>query len=81
MEFTEKELKIVLQAVNRYLGEISGATQAERNRMEAVKKIKDKIEGEIGPLKPELTPFDKKMEESLSVLKTGKEKSKKKSKK
>ncbi len=80
MELSEKELKIVLQSLKNYLGEVAGATQAQRNKMEAVQKIIDKIEGEIGPLKPELTPFDKKMEESLSVLKKGKETTKKKKK-
>ncbi len=80
MELSEKELKIVLQSLKSYLGEVAGATQAQKNKMEAVQKIIDKIEGEIGPLKPEITPFDKKMEESLSVLKKGKETTKKKKK-
>ncbi len=78
MEFTEKELKILLQSLARYRGEVAGATQAERNRLESVEKVIGKIEGEIGPLKAERTPFDRKMEESLSVLKTGRESSKKK---
>ncbi len=80
MELSEKELKIVLQSLKSYLGEVAGATQAQKNKMEAVQKIIDKIEGEIGPLKPEITPFDKKMEESLSVLKKGKQTTKKKKK-
>ena len=78
MEFTEKELKILLQSLARYRGEVAGATQAERNRLESVEKVIGKIEGEIGPLKAERTPFDREMEESLSVLKTGRESSKKK---
>jgi len=80
MDFSEKELKILLQSLVRYRGEIAGATQAERNRMESVEKVIKKIEGEIGPLKAERTPFDREMEESLSVLKTGKESKKGKKK-
>ncbi|NOY08816.1 MAG: hypothetical protein GXP33_08230 [Spirochaetes bacterium] len=78
MDFTEKELKILLQSLTRYRGEVAGATQAERNRLESVEKVIGKIEGEIGPLKAERTPFDREMEESLSVLKKGREPSKKK---
>jgi hypothetical protein len=71
MDFSDKELKVVLQALYRFRGEVSGASQAEQNRFGAVESVIGKIEKEVGPLKAEKTGFDREMEESLSVLKTG----------
>jgi hypothetical protein len=69
MEFAAKELKVLLQALYKQRGYASGASQAERNTLATVQKIIEKIEGEIGPLKPARTVFDKEMDKSLSSLK------------
>jgi hypothetical protein len=71
MDFSDKELKVLLQALYRFRGEVSGATQAEQNKFGSVQTVIGKIEAEVGPLRPERTRFDLDMEESLSVLKTG----------
>jgi hypothetical protein len=77
MDFQKKELKMLLQALYHYRGKVSGATQSERHKLETVQGIISKIEEDIGPLTPELTPFDKQMEEALSILKKGKVSNKK----
>ena len=77
MDFLKKELKLLLQSLYHYRGKVSGATQSEQNKLGTVQAVIDKIEAEIGPLTPELTPFDRQMEEPLSVLKKGKVSSKK----
>lgn len=69
MEFAAKELKVLLQALYKQRGYVSGASQAERNTLGTVQKIIDKIEKEIGPLKPAKTVFDREMEKGLSALK------------
>ncbi len=72
MDFQKKELKLLLQSLYHYRGKVSGATQSEINKMETVQAVIDKIEDNVGPLTPELTPFDRQMEEALSILKKGK---------
>ncbi len=71
MDFSDKELKILLQALYRFRGEVSGASQSEQNTFGLVASVIDKIETRVGPLTAERTGFDREMEESLSVLKTG----------
>jgi hypothetical protein len=71
MDFSDKELKVLLQALYRFRGEVSGASQSEQNKSAIVVSVIDKIESKVGPLKAERTGFDREMEESLSVLKTG----------
>lgn len=71
MDFTDKELKVLLQALYRYRGEVSGASQSEQNKAGFVAGVIDKIESKIGPVRAERTGFDREMEESLSVLATG----------
>jgi hypothetical protein len=71
MDFSDKELKVLLQALYRFRGEVSGASQSEQNKFGLVASVIDKIEGKVGPLTAERTRFDREMEESLSVLKTG----------
>ncbi len=78
MEFMKKELKLLLQSLYHYRGKVCGAAQSEKNKLETVQAVIDKIEADIGPLTPELTPFDRQMEEALSVLKSGKVSKKKK---
>jgi hypothetical protein len=69
MDFATKELKVLLQALYRQRGYAAGASQAERNTLAGLQKIIDKIESEIGPLKPARTVFDREMDKSLSSLK------------
>jgi len=71
MEFTREEERILLQALYRFRGDVSGASQSEQNRYAMVEKVIGKIEREAGPLSPERTKFDREMEESLSVLARG----------
>jgi hypothetical protein len=71
MDFSDKELKVLLQALYRFRGEVSGASQSEQNKSATVASVIDKIEATVGPLRAEKTGFDREMEESLSVLKTG----------
>lgn len=72
MDFSDKELKVLLQALYRFRGEVSGASQSEQNQLGVVNAVIGKIEEKAGPIKAERTGFDREMEESLSVLKTGK---------
>lgn len=71
MDFSDSELKVVLQALYRFRGEVSGFSQTEQNKLGLVETVIGKIEGEVGPVKAEKTRFDREMEESLAVLKTG----------
>jgi hypothetical protein len=71
MDFSDKELKILLQALYRFRGEVSGASQSEQNKFGLVASVIDKIETKVGPLRAERTGFDREMDESLSVLMTG----------
>jgi hypothetical protein len=71
MDLSDKELKVLLQALYRFRGEVSGASQSEQNKLALVASVVEKIESKVGPLKSERTGFDREMEESLSVLKTG----------
>lgn len=71
MDFSDKELKVLLQALYRFRGEVSGASQSEQNKLELVSSIVDKIEGKVGPVKAEHTSFDEEMARSLAVLSTG----------
>jgi hypothetical protein len=71
MEFSDKELKTMLQSLYRFRGEVSGPSQSERNKLDAVEEIIGKIEGKIGVLKSEKTAFDREMEEHLSVIAKG----------
>jgi len=72
MDFSDKELKVLLQALYRFRGEVSGASQTEQNKLGLVSAVIDKIETKVGPLTPERTRFDREMDESLAILKTGK---------
>ncbi|HTX72388.1 MAG TPA: hypothetical protein VMC79_06135 [Rectinemataceae bacterium] len=71
MDFNDKELKVVLQALYRFRGEVSGFSQSEQNKLSLVEGVIGKIEGKVGPVTAERTRFDREMEESLAVLKTG----------
>lgn len=71
MDFSDKELKVVLQALYRFRGEVSGFSQTEQNKLGLVEGIIGKIEDKVGPVTAEKTRFDREMEESLAVLKTG----------
>jgi hypothetical protein len=71
MDFSDKELKVLLQALYRFRGEVSGASQSEQNKFGLVVSVIDKIEDKVGPLKAERTGFDREMDESLSILNTG----------
>jgi hypothetical protein len=71
MDFNDKELKVLLQALYRFRGEVSGASQSEQNKLGLVTSIIDKIEGKVGPTRAEHTRFDEEMARSLSVLMTG----------
>ena len=72
MEFSDKELKVLLQALYRFRGEVSGASQSEQNKLGLVSSVIDKIEEKAGgPVKASRTRFDREMEESLAVLATG----------
>jgi hypothetical protein len=72
MDFSDKELRVLLQALYRFRGEVSGASQSEQNKLTLVASVIDKIETKVGPLTVERTRFDREMDESLAVLKTGK---------
>jgi hypothetical protein len=72
MDFNDKELKVLLQALYRFRGEVSGASQSEQNKFGIVVSVIDKIESKVGPLTAERTRFDREMDESLEILKTGK---------
>jgi hypothetical protein len=72
MDFSDKELKVLLQALYRFRGEVSGASQSEQNKFSLVASVIDKIETKVGPLTAERTRFDREMDESLAILKTGK---------
>jgi hypothetical protein len=72
MDFSDKELKVLLQALYRFRGEVSGATQSEQNKLGLVSSVIDKIEVKVGgPIKAPATRFDREMEENLAVLATG----------
>jgi hypothetical protein len=71
MDFSDKELRVLLQALYRYRGEVSGASQSEQNKFTLVASVIGKIETKVGPLTAERTGFDREMDESLSVLTTG----------
>jgi hypothetical protein len=71
MDFSDKELRVLLQALYRFRGEVSGASQSEQHKFELVASVIDKIEKKTGPIRAERTGFDREMEESLSVLTTG----------
>lgn len=71
MDFSDKELKVLLQALYRFRGEVSGASQSEQNQLVVVNSVIDRIEEQAGPIKTERTRFDREMEENLSILKTG----------
>ena len=72
MDFSDKELKVLLQALYRFRGEVSGASQSEQNKLGLVSSVIDKIEAKAGgPVKAPVTRFDREMEESLAVLSTG----------
>jgi hypothetical protein len=71
MDFNDREMKVLLQALHRYRGEVSGATQEEQNKYASVEAVIAKIEGKLGPMRSEKTRFDREMDESLSVLRTG----------
>lgn len=71
MDFSGREMKVLLQALYRFRGEVSGASQSEQNQLELVNSVIGKIEGESGPLTAERSSFDREMAESLSVLATG----------
>ena len=49
MDFNDKELRVLLQALYRYRGEVSGASQSEQNKFTLVASVIDKIEDEGGP--------------------------------
>jgi hypothetical protein len=71
MDFSGQELKVLLQALYRFRGEVSGASQSEQNQLELVNSVIGKIEGKAGPLTAERSSFDREMAQSLSVLATG----------
>jgi hypothetical protein len=71
MDFSDKELKVLLQALYRFRGEVSGGSQSEQNKLGLVSSIIDKIEVKTGPARAEHTLFDEEMAKSLSVLATG----------
>jgi hypothetical protein len=68
MEFSDRELKTMLQSLYRFRGEVSGPSQSERNKLDAVEDIIAKIEGKVGVLKSEKTAFDREIAEHLSVI-------------
>jgi hypothetical protein len=72
MDFSDKEFRVLLQALYRFRGEVSGASQSEQNKLAFVASVIAKIESKVGPLTAERTGFDREMDESLAILKTGK---------
>jgi hypothetical protein len=81
MDLSSKELKIILPAMYKHRSNISGASQAEKNKLKILEELIDKIEGQVGPINPKLTSFDKQMTENLSIMQKGKVSSKKKKQK
>ena len=71
MDFSDKEMRVLLQALYRYRGEVSGASQSEQNKSALVASVIEKIEATAGPLTAERTRFDREMDESLAILRTG----------
>ena len=71
MTFNNKELKTILRSLYKGRGEISGGSQSSQLRINEFNELINKIEGEIGPYQAEKTEFDKQMEQSLNILKTG----------
>ena len=71
MDFSDKEMRVLLQALYRYRGEVSGASQSEQNKSALVVSVIEKIEATAGPLTAERTRFDREMDESLAILRTG----------
>lgn len=71
MDFTKEEQRILLQALYRFRGDVSGASQSEQNKYALVESVIARIEEESGPLTAERTRFDREMEENLSVLARG----------
>jgi hypothetical protein len=71
MDFSKEEQRILLQALYRFRGDVSGASQSEQNKYALVEHVIAKIEDESGPLTVERTRFDREMEENLSVLARG----------
>jgi len=71
MDFTKEEQRILLQALYRFRGDVSGASQSEQNKYALVESVIARIEDESGPLTVEKTRFDREMEENLSVLARG----------
>jgi hypothetical protein len=71
MDFSKEEQRILLQALYRFRGDVSGASQSEQNKYALVEGVIGKIEEESGPLTAERTRFDREMEENLSVLSRG----------
>lgn len=78
MDLNKNELKLLLKALYKFRSEVSGATQAEQNKLKSVESVIKKIEKEAGPIKREKTSFDREMEKNLSVTKKGKTSSGKK---
>jgi hypothetical protein len=68
MDLADKELKVVLASLYRYRGEVSGASQEERNKLESVEALIAKIEAKVGTLKAPPTAFDREMGESLKSI-------------
>jgi hypothetical protein len=66
MELTQKELKLALQSLYRFRGEVSGVSQSERNKLANVERLIAKIEEGIGPLKVTITSFDREIEKGLA---------------
>jgi hypothetical protein len=66
MDFSQRELKLVLSSLYRFRGEVSGVSQAERNKLANVEKLIDKIEAETGPMKISVTSFDREIERGLA---------------
>ena len=71
MDFSDKELKMLLQALYRFRGEVSGASQSEQNKLGLVSTIIGKIEDKVGPIRAPRTRFDEEMAENLAILTTG----------
>lgn len=74
MDLSQRELKLVLSSLYRFRGEVSGVSQAERNKLANVEKLIDKIEAETGPMKISVTSFDREIERGLASTGLTKEK-------
>jgi hypothetical protein len=68
MEFSEKELRILLQSLYRLRSDVSGASQEERNRLSNVETIVARIESVIGPPEREDSYFDRAMSKMLASI-------------